>query len=120
MSKRASWFPLIWVRLSASEPSMRQSSTTSMLTNASSSRWRTKSIPNEPQGDALLYALAHVPTLFTLADPSAGKNPLLVLAALGGGLCWSFLVERTGRLLPSLLAHAVFSYFAARSLWLLG
>lgn len=68
---------------------------------------------------ALLYGAVQAPTLFTLEDATAGKNPLLVLAALGGGLCWSFLAERTGRLLPGLLAHAVFTYFAARSLWML-
>lgn len=68
---------------------------------------------------ALLYALAHAPTLFTLSDPDAGKNPLILLAALGGGICWSFLAERTGRLLPGLLSHGVFSYFATQSLRLL-
>lgn len=68
---------------------------------------------------AVLYALVHVPTLFTLSDPDAGKNPLLPLAALGGGLCWSFLAERTGRLLPGLLSHGVCSYFASQSLRLL-
>jgi uncharacterized protein len=65
---------------------------------------------------AALYAAAHVPTLWLLQDPVAGKNPLLLLAALAGGLCWSFLAERTGRLFPGLISHAVFSYFAARSL----
>jgi uncharacterized protein len=68
---------------------------------------------------ALLYALAHLPSLFTMSDPDAGKNPLILLAALGGGLCWSFLAERTGRLFPGLLAHGVFSYFASQSLRLL-
>lgn len=68
---------------------------------------------------ALLYALVHLPTLLTLRDPDAGLNPLLLLAALGGGLCWSFLAERTGRLLPGLLSHGVFSYFASQSLRLL-
>jgi uncharacterized protein len=67
---------------------------------------------------ALVYGVAHLATLFTLEDATAGKNPLLVLAALGCGLCWSYLAERTGRLLPGLLAHGVFSYFASRSLWL--
>jgi membrane protease YdiL (CAAX protease family) len=65
---------------------------------------------------AVAYALAHLPTLFTLQDEVAGTNPLLVLAALGCGLCWSFVVERTGRLAPALFAHAVFSYFSAHSL----
>jgi membrane protease YdiL (CAAX protease family) len=68
---------------------------------------------------ALLYAAVHTPTLFTLEDATAGKNPLLLIAALAGGLCWSFLVERTGRLLPGLIAHGVFSYFATHSLWML-
>jgi membrane protease YdiL (CAAX protease family) len=65
---------------------------------------------------AVLYAVAHLPTLFTLDDELAGNNPLLVLAALGCGLCWSFVAERTGRLAPALFAHAVFSYFTAHSL----
>ena len=68
---------------------------------------------------ALLYAAVHTPTLFTLQDATAGKNPLLLIAALGGGLCWSFLVERTERLLPGLIAHGVFTYFATHSLWML-
>jgi membrane protease YdiL (CAAX protease family) len=67
---------------------------------------------------AVLYAAAHLPTLFTLQDPAAGKNPLLVLAALGCGLCWGFLAERSGRLMPGLFAHAVFSYLATKSFWL--
>jgi membrane protease YdiL (CAAX protease family) len=67
---------------------------------------------------AVLYAAAHLPTLLTLQDPAAGKNPLLVLAALGCGLCWGFLAERSGRLVPGLFAHAVFSYLATRSFWL--
>lgn len=62
---------------------------------------------------AVLYALAHVPTVFTLADPMAGPNPLLVFAALGAGLVWSFAASITGRLPPVLVSHAVFSYFAA-------
>jgi uncharacterized protein len=65
-----------------------------------------------------LYAVAHLPTLVTLQDPAAGKNPLVFLAALGGGLCWGFLAERTGRLMPGLFAHAVFSYLATQSFWL--
>ena len=65
-----------------------------------------------------LYAVAHLPTLLTLQDPAAGKNPLVFLAALGGGLCWGFLAERTGRLMPGLFAHAVFSYLATQSFWL--
>jgi CAAX protease family protein len=66
---------------------------------------------------AVLYAAAHLPTLVTLRDP-AGYNPLLVLAALGCGLCWGFLAERSGRVMPALFAHVVFSYLATRSFWL--
>jgi len=62
---------------------------------------------------AVLYALAHVPTVFTLAAPGIGPNPLLVLAALGFGLVWGFLALFTGRLLPSIMCHAVVSYFLA-------
>lgn len=64
---------------------------------------------------AVLYALTHVPSLFTLEDTAAGMNPLLVLTALGCGLCWGFMTERTGRLLPALFAHGVFTYLAAQS-----
>lgn len=58
---------------------------------------------------ALLFGVAHVPTLFLLADPVAGKNPLIVLAALGCGLVWGAIYVRTRRLLPAILAHALFS-----------
>jgi membrane protease YdiL (CAAX protease family) len=61
---------------------------------------------------AALYAVAHVPTVFTLADPEAGPNPLLVMAAFGAGLVWSFAASMFGRLPPVIVSHAVFSYFA--------
>jgi membrane protease YdiL (CAAX protease family) len=57
-----------------------------------------------------LYAVAHVPTVFLLADPSAGPNPLIVLAAIGGGLVWGYLALRVGRLAPSVFSHALFSW----------
>jgi membrane protease YdiL (CAAX protease family) len=59
---------------------------------------------------SLLFALAHVPTAYLLRDPTAGPNPLVVVAALGCSLVWGALVLRTGRLLPALLAHALFSW----------
>jgi uncharacterized protein len=59
---------------------------------------------------ALLYAVAHLPTLTLLRSPGAGLNPLVVLAALGCGLVWGSLVVRTGRLFPALIAHALFSW----------
>lgn len=58
----------------------------------------------------LFYAAAHVPTLFLLADPAAGRNPLLVLAAFGCGLVWAYLRFRTGRLAPVILAHGLFTW----------
>jgi membrane protease YdiL (CAAX protease family) len=66
---------------------------------------------------ALLYALAHVATLVTLRDSVAGANPLVFLGALGCGLCWAFLRERTGRVTPGLLSHAAFTYLATQYLW---
>lgn len=65
---------------------------------------------------AVLYAAAHVPTVFSLSDPAAGKNPLVVLAALGCGLVWSFGASLLGRLPPIMISHAVFTYFAATML----
>jgi membrane protease YdiL (CAAX protease family) len=65
---------------------------------------------------ALLYALSVLPTAWTLADAVAGLNPLLVLAALGCGICWTFLALRSKRLFAVWISHAVFSYFAAAHL----
>lgn len=59
---------------------------------------------------AVLYALAHAPTLWLLAMPPAGKNPLLVMAALYAGAVWGFLVARKQRLPPAILSHVLFSY----------
>lgn len=61
---------------------------------------------------ALCYGVTALPTLFTLRDPVAGYNPLLVTAAFGCGLVWSFLASIKGRLVPVLIAHGVFTYFS--------
>lgn len=62
---------------------------------------------------AILYALAHVPTLWALADTTVGQNPLVVLAALGAGLVWSAMARVFGgRLVPSIVCHALFDYAA--------
>jgi uncharacterized protein len=61
---------------------------------------------------ALCYGFTALPTLYTLRVPFAGYNPLLVTAAVGCGLVWSFLASIKGRLLPVMIAHAVFTYFA--------
>jgi membrane protease YdiL (CAAX protease family) len=61
---------------------------------------------------ALCYAITTLPTLYTLRDPAAGYNPLLVTAALGCGIVWSFLASIKGRLVPVIIAHGVFTYFS--------
>lgn len=63
-----------------------------------------------PLAASALFALAHLPTLELLADPVAGPNPLVVLAALGCGLVWSYLRWRTERLVPVLLSHGLFTW----------
>lgn len=55
---------------------------------------------------ALAYALAHAPL----------GSPVLVLAALACGLCWSALRAATGSLVPALVAHIVWD--AVILLWL--
>ncbi|MBX3126586.1 MAG: CPBP family intramembrane metalloprotease [Polyangiaceae bacterium] len=60
-----------------------------------------------------LYAVAVLPTAFLLADPVAGANPLLVLAALGTGLFWGFMTSVLGRLPPVIISHMAFTYFSA-------
>jgi len=62
---------------------------------------------------AALYAAAHLPTLVLLADPYAGPNPLIVLAALGCGLVWGLIVARTGRLPVAIFSHALFTWCVA-------
>jgi membrane protease YdiL (CAAX protease family) len=59
---------------------------------------------------AVLYAAAHLPTVSLLADPNAGPNPLILLAALGCGLIWGLIVARTGRLPVAILSHALFTW----------
>src|SRR6185437_7733673 len=59
---------------------------------------------------SILYAAAHLPTVALLRVPGVGYNPMLVLAALGCGMVWGGLVVRTNRLLPAVLAHALFSW----------
>lgn len=59
---------------------------------------------------AVLYALAHAPTLHVLAAPGAGLNPMLVLGALGAGLVWGAFARIFGRLGPGIISHAMFDW----------
>jgi membrane protease YdiL (CAAX protease family) len=60
-----------------------------------------------------LYTLVSLPTVYLLRVPGVGYNPLLTLAAFCCGAVWSFLTAQLGRLLPSAISHAAFSYFSA-------
>jgi len=53
---------------------------------------------------AVLFAIAHLPTLWLLRDPAAGLDPLVVVAALGCGLVWGLVAARTRRLVRERLA----------------
>jgi uncharacterized protein len=58
---------------------------------------------------AALYALALLPTAWALRAGD-GLNPLLVIAAAGGGLVWGAMARVFGGLAPSILAHALFDW----------
>lgn len=59
---------------------------------------------------AVLYAIAHVPTIWVLSDKVAGPNPIVVLAALAAGLTWGFMARRFDRLLPGIFSHVLFDW----------
>jgi uncharacterized protein len=59
---------------------------------------------------AVLYSIAHVPTIWALKDINAGPNPLLVAAALGAGLVWGFMARRFERLVPGMISHVFFDW----------
>jgi membrane protease YdiL (CAAX protease family) len=61
---------------------------------------------------AVLYALAYVPTVWSLraVGPAAGLDPILPVAALGAGLLWGAMARFFGRLAPGVLAHALFDW----------
>jgi uncharacterized protein len=56
-----------------------------------------------------LYALALLPTAWALRG-GYGLNPLLVIAAGGGGLVWGGMARAFGGLPPSILAHGLFDW----------
>jgi membrane protease YdiL (CAAX protease family) len=58
---------------------------------------------------AVLYAAAYVPTSWSLRGPDS-LNPVLVSAALVGGLLWGAMSRAFGSLVPSVIAHAIFDW----------
>ncbi len=60
----------------------------------------------------LLYAGTMALSVFSLAAPGAGLNPLLLVAALFCGCVWSFTAHIVGRLPPVIISHAIFTYFS--------
>jgi uncharacterized protein len=59
---------------------------------------------------AVLYSIAHVPTIWALSDPVAGLNPVVPAAALAAGLLWGYMARRFERLLPGIFAHVLFDW----------
>ena len=60
---------------------------------------------------AVLYALAYVPTAWSLRAGGTGSlDPLLPIAALGAGLLWGAMARAFGRLVPGMIAHAFFDW----------
>ena len=56
-----------------------------------------------------LYTLALAPPAWSLGS-AAGLDPMLVVAAAGGGLVWGGMARAFGGLVPSILAHALFDW----------
>jgi hypothetical protein len=62
---------------------------------------------------AALYAIAYLPTAWSLRAGGGGEgglNPVIVAAALAGGLLWGAMARAFERLFPSVLAHALFDW----------
>jgi membrane protease YdiL (CAAX protease family) len=87
--------------LAAGEEILWRGFVTGLLTERIGARWAWVA-------SAGLYGLAHVPTMFALE--MGGLNPILPLAAVGGGLVWGGMARLFHRLTPSILAHALFDW----------
>src|SRR5262249_10221709 len=59
---------------------------------------------------AVLYALAHVPSMWALQSPLRALNPILPLAAARAGAVWGAMARGFGRLAPGMLAHGLFDW----------
>lgn len=59
---------------------------------------------------AVLYTVAHAPTVWALRDPEAGPNPAILVAAIGAGLVWGGMARYYERLWPSIFSHVLFDW----------
>ncbi|MGD0673807.1 MAG: CPBP family intramembrane glutamic endopeptidase [Polyangiaceae bacterium] len=66
-----------------------------------------------------LYAIAYWPTLLALKG-GGSFNPLIALLAVGGGFLWGAMARVFGRLVPGILAHALFDWAVVMMLPLWG
>lgn len=69
-----------------------------------------------PALTALAYTVSVAPSAILLTSDVAGPNPLLLFAALGCGLVWSYARIVLPRLFPVMVSHMVFTYFMAAPL----
>ena len=124
-SERQAWLFRIYLQLGSSEQIQRSATLTLIILAIAALEeivWRGYVLDELKRrvGDrsawpiaTLLYAAAALPTVYTLRDPVAGLNPILVVAALGCGLFWSFGASMLRRLPPIMISHMVFTYFTA-------
>jgi membrane protease YdiL (CAAX protease family) len=120
-TERAGWLLRLALQLGGAKPSPQMVLAIALIASLEELVWRglvlhslTESVGSRRAWPlaALFYALAHIPTVFLLAIPVAGPNPVLLFAAAGCGLVWSFAASLMGRLPAVMISHAVFSYFA--------
>jgi uncharacterized protein len=102
LQRHAPWVVVAVVLAAIVEELVWRGAVTQLLAERVGSRWAWL-------WAAGLYALALTPTAWALRGGD-GLNPLLVIAAAGGGLVWGGMARAFGRLGPSILAHALFDW----------
>lgn len=125
MTPRQAWLARIYLQLGDPDVIQRSMFMTALVIAIAVSEeivWRGMVLSDlsERLGDrrgwiatAFLYGVGSLPTLYTLRVPIAGLNPLLVTAAFGCGLVWTFTAARVGRIAPVAFSHAFFTYLSA-------
>ncbi|HQP36243.1 MAG TPA: CPBP family intramembrane metalloprotease [Polyangiaceae bacterium] len=68
---------------------------------------------------AVLYGVSLAPTVWLLRT-EAGPNPLVMAAAVAGGVVWSLIAQRSQRLLPAILSHGLYLWFVVAQFRLFG